>query len=186
MGLIGPRVGHCSPTSVIVDCCHSPGSFKKALNCLSPANSNLAFTLGGLLGYISAAPCTSLLRARTIGKHLGPYMANSTPDASSLNMDRGKEDKIFNYCPSTALGKHPQNKMLCLGSSGGKNCRRLQEVTVRNLPYFPECTYCFSRPRALQRTRYAGRNKAAHFSNSQGKGNQRSKESSLTKNLRSN
>lgn len=89
-------------------------------------------------------------------------MSYSTLDASSLSMDRRKEGKIFfNQYPSIGISKHPQDMLLCLGSSGGRNCPGLKELTVRSLPYLPGCTYCFSRPTALQQDQ-TGRKKQGY------------------------
>lgn len=47
-------------------------------------------------------------------------MTSSTPDASSLRKERGKEGKVFDYYSSVGIGRHPQDRMLCLGSSGAE------------------------------------------------------------------
>lgn len=51
--------------------------------------------------------------------------------------------------------------MICLGSNGGRNCPGLKELTVRSLPCLLGCTYCFSRPRALQQDQ-TGRKKQGY------------------------
>lgn len=86
-------------------------------------------------------------------------MTSSTPGASSLSKERGKQGKMFNYCPSIGTGKHSQDRTLCLGNSRAETALASRSSLPGVCHTCQDALPAASGPEHCSRTRQAGRNK---------------------------
>lgn len=116
VGLTG--LGLATTPTVLPQCLL--GGFQNALNCLSPAKSTLASTSGIHWGTFPAAPERDSHRCRPCWDLQDPYTTSATPDASSLSKERGKQGKMFNYCPQLAQVNIPRTERSAWAAAGQK------------------------------------------------------------------